>query len=68
MLLTEVFKEIGIELCPVVRDESSRDPKSCNDVFPYEVLRVLLSDGGQMLCFDQLGEVIGGYYQPPLIP
>ena len=68
MLLAEVLEEVGIELCPVIRDESSRDPKSCNDVLSDKVLRVLLSDGGQRLGFDPLGEVIGGYYQPPLAP
>ena len=46
-LLAEVFKEVGIELSPVVRKQSSWDPKSCNDVFPHKVLRVMLGDGGQ---------------------
>ena len=68
VFLAEVLKEVGIELCPIVRDESSGDPKSCNDVLPYEVLRVLFSDGGQRLGFDLFGEVISGHYQPPLVP
>ena len=68
MLLAEVLEEVGIELRPVVRDESLRDPKPCNDVLLYKAFRVLLSDGGQRLGFNPFGEVIGGYYQPPLIP
>ena len=68
MRLTEVLEEVGIELSPVVQDESSWDPKSCNDVLSHKVLRVLLGDGGQRFGFDSLSEIIGGYYQPPLIP
>ncbi|XXG76113.1 hypothetical protein AAC387_Pa08g0536 [Persea americana] len=66
--MAEALEEVGIELCPVVGDESLRDSKSCNDVLPFEVLRVLLSDGGQRLRFDPLGKVVYGYYQPPLVP
>ena len=61
-LLTEVFEEVGIELRPVIRDESSWDPKSCNDALSHKVLRVLLGDGGQRLGFDPHGEIIGGNY------
>ena len=68
MLLAETLEKVGIELHPIVGDQSLRDPKPCNDVLPYEVLRVLLSDGGRRLGFDPFGEVIGGYYQPPLVP
>ena len=68
MLLAEALENVGIELRPVVLDESPRDPKPCNDVFPYEAFRVLLSDGGQRLSFNPFGEVIGGYYQSPLVP
>ena len=67
MLLAEVL-EVGIELCPVVRDESSQDPKYCNDVLPYKILRVLLNDRGQRPSFNPLGEVIGCYNQPALVP
>lgn len=68
MLLAKALEKVGIELRPVVRDESPRDPKPCNDVLPYEAFRVLLSDEGQRLDFNPFGEVIGGYYQPPLVP
>ena len=61
-LLAEVSEEVGIELSPVIRDQSSCDFKSCNDVLPHKVLRVLFGDGGQRLGLDPLGEIIGGYY------
>ena len=66
--MAEALKKVGIELCLIVGDESSRDSKSCNDVLPYEVLCVLFSDGRQRLGFDLFGKVVGGYYQPPLVP
>ncbi|KAJ8639190.1 hypothetical protein MRB53_015884 [Persea americana] len=68
ILLTEALEEVGIELGPVVGDESSGHPKSRDDVLSYKVLRVLLGDGGQRLCFDPLCEVVRGYYQPPFVP
>ena len=61
-LLAEVSEEVGIELSPVVRDQSSWDPKSCDDVLPHEVPRVLFGDGGQWFGLDLFGEIVGGYY------
>ena len=61
-LLAEVSEEIGIELNPVVQDQSLWDPKSCDDVLPHEVPHILLSDGGQRFGFNPLGKIIGGYY------
>ena len=57
-LLTEVSEEVGIELSPVVRDQISWDPKSCNDVLPHKVFCVLLGDRGQRFGFDPFGEII----------
>ena len=64
-LLAEVSKEVEIKLS-LVAYQSSWDPKSCNDILLYKVLRVL-GDGGLRFGFDPLGEIIGGYYKPPLI-
>ena len=68
VLLAEAFEEVGIELGPIVGDESSRDSKSRDDVLPYKVLCVLLGDGGQRLRFDPLCEVVRSYYQPSFVP
>ena len=68
ILLAEAFEEVGLELGPIVEDESSRDSKSRDDVLTDKVLRVLLGDGGQRFRFDPLCEVVRGYYQPPFVP
>ena len=57
-LLAEVFEEVGIELSPIVRDQSSWDPKSCDDVLLHKVPRILLGDGGQRFGLVPLGEII----------
>ena len=57
-LLAEVFEEVGIELSTVVLDESSWDPKSCDDVLLHKVPRILLGDGGQRFGLVPLGEII----------
>ena len=67
-LLAEVFEKVGIELSPVVPDQSSWDPKSYNDVLLHKAPRVLFGNGGQWFGLDPLGEIIGGYNKPPLIP
>ena len=59
----EIFEECIVKLSSIIRYEHARHPKPAHDVFPDEVLNILLCDFRQGFSFYPLGEVIDPYYQ-----
>ena len=53
-----VRKAKSIKLKAIVRDEGTRDPKPCDNVFPDKLLGVYVSDIHQGFSFNPLSEVV----------
>jgi len=61
-------KGLAIELKPIIRDESIRDPESCHDILPYKSLHILISDIRKRLDLYPFCEVISSDEEISLIP
>ena len=55
---TKQLELVIVELLPIVKDYYLWDSKSAHNIFPEEILDILLGDSGKRLCLDPLGEVI----------
>ena len=59
----EVFEECVVKLSSIIGNQHPRHFKPTYDIFPDEVLNILLSDICQGFCFYPLCEIINANYQ-----
>ena len=62
-VFTEAFKECIVKLSSIIGNQHSGHPKPVYNIFPDEVLNILLSDICQGFCFYPLREIINANYQ-----
>ena len=62
-VFTEVFEECVVKLSSIIGNQHPRHFKPTYDIFPDEVLNILLSDICQGFCFYPLCEIINANYQ-----
>ena len=55
---TVSFDRFAIKLKAIVRDEGTRDPELCDNVFPNKFLSIHIPDICQELNFNPLSEVV----------
>ena len=56
--VAELFEVVGYELGSVVCDYLVREPVPADDVFPDELMHLLVGNAGVGFCFHPFGEVI----------
>ena len=57
----------AVELKAIIRDEGTRDPEPCDNVFPNKFLGIYVSDICQSFIFNPFGEVVRADQQISLI-
>ena len=62
-VFTKIFEKCIVKLSSVVKHQYSGPPKPAHDVFPDEVLYILLRDACQGFYFYPLSEIVYPYHQ-----